>query len=208
MIDIITELNAINRAVGNRQLADGEGIGVVLRRRYPAPIDDVWDALTDPDRLRRWFLPISGDLRVGGTFQLEGNAGGEILTCDPPTRLKATWGGPASVVELRLSADTAEETTLELEHTVPLVFAGSGAGALFVGPGWDIGFLGLGRFLRGEVVDDPVAWENTTEVQQYSKQTIEAWTAAVESSGTATAEEITAGAEAARAQFTPGLTAG
>ena len=59
----------------------------MLRRRYDAAIEDVWDAVTDPDRLKRWFLPISGDLRVGGTFQLEGNAGGEILSCEPPRLL-------------------------------------------------------------------------------------------------------------------------
>nr|MDT0656657.1 SRPBCC family protein [Micromonospora sp. DSM 115978] len=204
MIDIITELAAAHRAVANRTGVEGEVIGVVLRRRYPAAIEDVWDALTDPDRLSRWFLPVSGDLRVGGKFQLEGNVGGEILSCEAPTLLRATWGGPASVVQVRLTAD-AGDTALELEHTVPLAFAGSGAGALFVGPGWDITILALARFLRGEVVADPVAWENTDEVQRYSARTIEAWSAAVEASGTATAEEIAGGVAAARAQFTPAL---
>ena len=44
-----------------------------------APVEEVWDALTDPDRIRRWMMPITGELKVGGSFQLEGNAGGEIL---------------------------------------------------------------------------------------------------------------------------------
>lgn len=83
--------------------------------------------------------------------------------------------------------------------------AGSGAGALFVGPGWDVAFLGLGLFLRGETVDDPVAWENTLEVQNFNQQGIRSWVAAIESSGTATAEEIAGGVEMARAQFTPAL---
>ena len=51
----------------------------------------------------------------------------------------------------------------------------SGAGALYVGPGWDVAVLGLALFLRGEPVGDPVAWEGTPEVQRYSAATIDAW---------------------------------
>ena len=60
----------------------GEGRTVVLRRRYAAAVEDVWDAITDPERIGRWFLPVSGDFRPGGTYQLEGNAGGTILRCE------------------------------------------------------------------------------------------------------------------------------
>ena len=56
------------------------GRHVLLRRRYDAAVEDIWDAFTDPDRMKRWFLPVTGDLRVGGCFQLEGNAGGDILS--------------------------------------------------------------------------------------------------------------------------------
>lgn len=42
-------------------------------------------------------MPVSGELRVGGAFQLEGNAGGEILACEPPNLVRLTWGGPASI---------------------------------------------------------------------------------------------------------------
>ena len=63
-----------------------------LRRTYDAPIDDVWDALTTPERIGRWFLPISGDYRLGGRYQFEGNAGGEILACERPNRLQRHLG--------------------------------------------------------------------------------------------------------------------
>ncbi len=201
MIDIVHEINAIHRQVGNRPAAGGAGIGVLLRRRYPAAIEDVWDAVTDPDRLKRWFLPINGELRVGGTFQLEGNAGGEILRCEPPRLLTVTFGSPTSVVELRLSPDGDEATQLELEHTVPLEMAGSGAGALYVGPGWDGGLLALGLFLRGEVTDDPVEAANSPAALEFSRHSVHAWTATVEASGTATAAEIAAAAEISMAQF-------
>ena len=129
MIDIHSQLEAIHREVGKGPAEGGEEIGVLLRRTYPALIEDVWDAVTDPERIERWFLPLSGDLRRGGNFQLEGNAGGDILECEPPTRLRVTFGSPTSLVELRLSPYGDESTILELEHTVPIEMAGSGAGA-------------------------------------------------------------------------------
>jgi uncharacterized protein YndB with AHSA1/START domain len=204
MIDIANQIAAIHREVGTRPADGGEEVAVLLRRSYPAPVDDVWDALTDPDRVKRWFYPVSGDLRAGGTFQLEGNAGGEILRCEPPRLLRVTFGGPASLVELRLSPEGEDGTVLELEHTVPLEFAGSGAGALYVGPGWDGAFLALELFLRGEVSDDPVAAANSPRAQEFSRHSVHAWAAVVEASGTAGPDEIAAATEASLAQFAPG----
>jgi uncharacterized protein YndB with AHSA1/START domain len=203
MIDIPGQLEAIHREVAKRPAEGGEVVGVLLSRNYPAPIEDVWDAMTDPDRVERWFLPLSGELRVGGTFQLEGNAGGDILECEPPRLLRVTFGAPTSLVELRLSSDGDSATLLELEHTVPIEMAGSGAGALYVGPGWDGAFLALGLFLRGEVAADPVAAAGSPEGMEFSKQSVHAWTVVVESSGTATSDEIAAATEAALAQFAP-----
>jgi hypothetical protein len=159
--------------------------------------------VTDPDRVKRWFLPVSGDLRVGGAFQLEGNAGGEILICDRPRLLKVTFGGPASLVELRLSAQGGDSTVLELEHTVPMEMAGSAAGALYVGPGWDGMLLALGLFLDGEVADDPVAAANSPQGQEFSRESVHAWVSVIESSGTASTDEIAAATAASLAQFAP-----
>jgi uncharacterized protein YndB with AHSA1/START domain len=199
-IDIPSQLAAICREVGERQA--GEAVGVLMRRTYGAAVEDVWSALTDPERMRRWFLPVSGDLRVGGTYQLEGNAGGEILTCEPPTLLRVTFGGPTSVVELRLTPN-GDETTLELEHIVPLEIAQSAAGALYVGPGWDGALMGLDLYLRGEAPADPAAAASSPEVQEFSKQSAHAWSAAVASSGAAGADEIAAATAASIAHFAP-----
>jgi uncharacterized protein YndB with AHSA1/START domain len=200
MIDIAGQLAAIYREVGERD--GGEAVGVLMRRSYDAAIEDVWDAVTDPERVRRWFLPLTGDLRAGGSFQLEGNASGEILSCEPPRLLRVTFGGPTSIVELRLSSSGAE-TLLELEHTVPLEIARSAAGALYVGPGWDGALMGLDLYLRGEAPDDPVAAANSPEAQAFSKQSVAAWAAAVESSGGAGSDEIAAATEMSLAQFAP-----
>jgi uncharacterized protein YndB with AHSA1/START domain len=206
MIDIVRQIAAIHREVARRPAESGEVVSVLLRRSYDAAAEDVWDAVTDPDRVKRWFMPLSGDLRPGGKFQLEGNAGGEILTCEPPRLLKVTFGGPTSVVELRLS-EAGDTTTLELEHTVPIEMAGSGAGALYVGPGWDGAIMALDLFVRGEIIADPVAAASSPEAQEFSRQSVRAWTATIEASGTATADEIAAGVAMSMAQFAPDLTA-
>jgi len=57
MIDIVDELNAIHREVGTWPTDSGENIRILLRRSCPAVIQDVWDAVAAPDRIRRWFLP-------------------------------------------------------------------------------------------------------------------------------------------------------
>ncbi|WP_138761041.1 SRPBCC family protein [Modestobacter altitudinis] len=201
MRDLIDELVAAHRDVQRRGSGDAEVIAVSVRRRYDAAVGDVWSAVTDPDRLARWFAPVSGNLRVGGAFQVEGNAGGEVQECDPPHGFTVSWGGPESLVRLRLTAEGGNATRLELEHSVPVAFAGSGAGALYVGPGWDVAVLGLALFLRGEPVGDPVAWEGTAEVQRYNAATIDAWVTAIGT--TAAPEEVAAGVEVARAQFAP-----
>jgi uncharacterized protein YndB with AHSA1/START domain len=206
MIDIANQLKAIHRQVERQPAAGGAGerVSVLLRRSYDTAVEDVWDAVTDPDRMKRWFVPVSGDLRVGGSFQLEGNAGGEILACEPPRLLRVTFGDPTSIVELRLTAQGDAGTVLELEHTVPIEMAQSGAGALWVGPGWDGALLGLGLFLRGEAVGDPVAAASSPEAQAFSKESVHAWAAVVEESGTATAEQLAAATEVSLAQFAPG----
>ncbi|MFD4194063.1 SRPBCC family protein [Amycolatopsis thermoflava] len=205
MLDIANHLKAIHREVRRGTTTGGETVTVLVRRRYDATAEDVWDAVTDPARVRRWFLPLSGDLREGGSFQLEGNAGGDILTCDPPRLLKVTFGGPTSVVQVRLAGD-GDSTELELEHTVPIEIAQSGAGALFVGPGWDSALMALAQYFAGEIAEDPVAAANSREVQEFCAGSVTEWSTVVEDSGTATAEEIAGAAQISMAQFAPDLT--
>lgn len=204
-IDVAGQLAAIHRDVQLRA-ADaapdgGEVVAVLLRREYAAGAADVWDALTDPDRLRRWFLPVTGELRAGGTFQTEGNAGGEILTCDAPRLLRVTWGDAASIVSLHLTPVDDDRTTVALEHTVPLAFAGSGAGALYVGPGWDQSLVALQLHLTDH--PDPRGVEADPQGPEMGSGSTAAWVAAVRASGTATPDEIAAAEDAALAQFAP-----
>ena len=125
------------------------------------------------------------------------------MRCEPPRLLKVTFGGPTSLVELRLSPDGEDRTVLELEHTVPIAMAMNGAGSLYVGPGWDGAFVALDLYLDGVVADDPVAAASSPEALELSRQSVHAWITAVEASGTATADEIAAAAEMSFATFAP-----
>lgn len=204
MIDIARQIAAIGRYVELSGADGGQTVKVTLERRYDAELADVWNALTDPDRISRWMLPISGDLRQGGTFSLEGNASGEILTCDEPDRLVITFGGPTSIVDLRLSAE-GKQTLLSFDHAVPLELAGGTGGALYVGPGWDGALLALGLYLDGEVADDPVAAANSIEGQQFCAASLDAWVTVLEASGTADAATIAEAKQVSLTQFAPDL---
>ena len=183
MIDIVREIEAVQREVGEGQVPAGAGRAVRLRRDYDAPIEDVWDALTNPERIGRWFLPISGDYRLGGRYQFEGNAGGEIVACERPNRLKVTWeygemtsDVAVSEVELRLAPVDGGRTRFELEHTAIVPeerWAEYGPGA--VGIGWDQGLLGLTLHLRGGSVDDPVAWQLSEDGREFATRSSGAW---------------------------------
>ena len=185
MIDIAREIEAIQRGVGEGEIPAGVGRAVRLQRDFDAPIEDVWDALTNPDRIGRWFLPISGDYRLGGRYQFEGNAGGEILDCERPNRLKVSWvygevSSPADVSELEVRLSTVDGgTRFELEHTAVVPedrWDEYGPGA--VGVGWDMGLLGLSLHLTGGSVGDPIAWQVSPEGRDFAIRSSRAWGAA------------------------------
>lgn len=186
MIDFVNQINAIRREVGTGQLAGAQARSVLLRRRYEATVEDVWDACTSAERISRWFMPVTGDLRLGGRYQLQGNAGGEILRCDAPSLLRLTWvmgEGPPSEVEVRLSA-AGEATEFELEHIAivdPGMWDQFGPGA--VGVGWDLGLLGLALHLAGGAIDNPEEWQTTAEAKDLMTRSSQAWGAAYRAAG-------------------------
>ncbi|MET9788758.1 SRPBCC family protein [Streptomyces canus] len=190
MSEIADEINRMHRRVGTRQVETGEARTVLLRRTYDAEIADVWDAVTSPERIARWFMPVSGELKVGGRYQLEGNAGGEILECVEPERLRVSWlYGPDpgfSEVEVRLTSENGERTVLELEHVavVPDEFWDQfGPGA--VGVGWDLGLYGLALHLAGGGLskEEAATWHTTPEGSAFITRSGEGWGEAYAASG-------------------------
>jgi uncharacterized protein YndB with AHSA1/START domain len=211
MIDVAHEINGAQRQVGTRVLEAGEARTVAISRAYDASVEDVWDAVTNPERIPRWFLPVSGELRVGGRYQLEGNAGGTIERCDPPHSFSATWeyGGEVSWIELRLTAEHENRTRFVLEHIAHVDderWAQFGPGA--VGVGWDLALRGLALHLEsGNRVDpdEAMAWTATEEGKQFIARSSEAWGSASIAAGTDEAAAQGA-AERTTAFYTPAET--
>jgi uncharacterized protein YndB with AHSA1/START domain len=196
VIEVSHQINAVERTVGRRMFRAGEVRTITITRTYDSPISDVWDACTKPERIPRWFLPVTGDLRTGGRYQLQGNAGGTIERCEPPRSFSASWefGGQTSWIELRLSAASENATRFELEHIVPAddpKWAEFGPAA--IGIGWDLGLMGLGEHVRSGESADPEAaaqWMASKEGREFIALSGESWRGA----------DVQAGAEPADAE--------
>ncbi|MGE5288129.1 MAG: SRPBCC family protein [Micromonosporaceae bacterium] len=201
MIDVTQQINAVRRQVGTRVLEAGEARTVTISQTYDATIEDMWDACTNPARISRWFLPVSGDLRVGGRYQLQGNAGGTVERCDPPKSFAATWeyGEEISWIEVRLEPGPEGGTRLEIEHIAHVDderWAEFGPGA--VGVGWDMGLMGLAIHLSsGKAVDpkETAAWSASEDGKRFMSLSSEWWCEANIAAG---ADEASARAAAER----------
>ena len=138
-------LGAVERSVSSLERDDQPARAVILSRSFATTVADLWDAVTNGDRIPRWFLPISGELELGGRYQFEGNAGGVITVCEPPTQLALTWvfGEYVSWVEARCSNDEPGRARLTLTHTAPLSEHWDQYGPGATGVGWEMGLLGL-----------------------------------------------------------------
>ena len=183
-IDVPSYIGAVVRRVEDRE-QEGRPVRVVVAtRRYDTDIDDLWDALTNAARIPRWFLPVSGDLRLGGAYQLEGNAGGTIKACEPPRSLAVTWefAGGMSWVNVRLSEADGDRTDLVLEHLAPIDPHWDAYGPGAVGVGWDLTLIGLALHLAGggAAVDknEFAAWSASDEGKAFIRGSAEGWCAA------------------------------
>jgi uncharacterized protein YndB with AHSA1/START domain len=170
-IDVVSTVGAVTRKVLNREHEGRPAKVVVAKRNFDAPIDDVWDALTNPERISRWFLPVTGELKVGGRYLLESNAGGEVLACDPPNSFAVTWEfeGQVSWLEVGLR-EVGEQIRFELEHIayVDETWEEYGPGA--VGVGWDMAIMGLQLHLatgQGASPEESAAWMASDNGKQF-----------------------------------------
>lgn len=179
MEDVIREIGAVIREVQSRE-QDGEPVRVVVATRtYGATVEDLWDALTNAERIPRWFLPIAGELRPGGHYQFQGNAGGRITRCEPPRLVAVTWefGGGISWVAVKLSPDPGG-ARLELEHIVPVDDHWERFGPGAVGVGWEMALMSLGRHLATGASADPAsaaAWSASEAGKAFMRASGEDW---------------------------------
>lgn len=177
-LDIDRYLGAVDRSVTSLERDGSPARAVTLTRRYDTNIGDLWDALTNAERLPRWFLPVEGDLRLGGRYQLKGNAGGTIEGCQPPFHLALTWEmqGEVSWVEVILTEEADEQTRLTLTHTAHVSEFWTQFGPGAVGVGWELGLLGLALHVGNpEAVFDEASFSASPEAKTFITGSSEAW---------------------------------
>lgn len=180
------------RSVLNRQHEGKPADVVVASRDFPTNQQDLWNALTNIERIPRWFAPIAGELKLGGRYQIENNAGGIITLCEAPEAIDISWefAGQTSWVKLRLAPSNIG-TKLTLEHIMPKDDASDehwrqyGPGA--TGVGWDMSFFGLARHLKDtSLLADPerdMAWLTSEDGKTFMRDSASAWGAAHIASG-------------------------
>lgn len=203
-IEVERHLGAVQRSVQALEKDGKPARAVVLTRIYDTDIDDLWNALTTAERLPRWFLPVEGDLRLGGRYQLKGNAGGAITDCEPPSRLGVTWEmqGQVSWVEVRLAAESPGRTRFTLTHTAPLSDFWTQYGPGAVGVGWELGLMGLALHLDDPAAKfDEAAFSASPQSKAYMTGSSEKWGDAAIASGE-NPEQSRAAARATTAFYT------
>ena len=133
---------------------DGRHV-LVQTRELRAPIEDVWAAVTEPERLARWIGswngdPASGSVEFRMLFEGEGHASEqmEIRVCEPPHRLHLTSyaGEQVWLIELDLTHADGVTTITFSQPGVTREQVGD------VGPGWD---YYLDRLVDVETGADP-----------------------------------------------------
>jgi uncharacterized protein YndB with AHSA1/START domain len=114
-------------------VTDEPGHVVRIERTFAASAEDVFDAWTSPEVMRRWFHPAPDwdtpeaevDLRVGGKIRVvmrkpdgtEVEAQGEYTLIDRPRRLAMTWtfdDHPSNEQLIELSFSESEGSTTVL----------------------------------------------------------------------------------------------
>ena len=187
-LNVESHLGAVERSVSYLDRDGQPASAVTLTRSYETTVEDLWDAVTNGERIPRWYLPISGDLKLGGRYQLEGNAGGTITTCDRPSHLAITWeyAGDVSWVDVQLADDGAGNVTVTVTHTAILSPFWDDYGAGAVGVGWETALLGLALHIADPDAAKPDEMEFVTspEGRAYIEGSSEGWGQASIAAGT------------------------
>ena len=159
----------VARTLGSLRAADGKAV-VHMEDHYRTNLDDLWSALTDPERLARWVAKVDGDLQLGSAFRASFTSGwegpGRVDVCEPPRRLLVTLSpgqDDQTVIEVELVPD-GDLIRLVLEERGLPVDGVAGHGA-----GWQAHVEDLAAHLAGRASAD---WRTrwTELIPAYSEQ--------------------------------------
>ena len=141
--------------LGRLREEDGRGV-VHVEDVYATDAQDLWEAITRPERLARWIGDVEGDLRVGGEFAARLTSGwegaGVVEVCDAPHNLRVRMQRPGeepTVMEAHLTAEGDSTRLVIEERGLPIPdYADHGAG-------WQAHIEDLQAHIRDE---EPADW--------------------------------------------------
>lgn len=131
-----------------------DGYRLVYEDVYATSIDDLWQAITTRERLARWMVGYTGDLRLGGTWAVAADEGeeswatGTVSECDAPRSFTTTWHATGEEpTDLFVELDEVEGgARMRLVHT--------GIRSIFYGAGWQTYLERLAAHISGEPIAD------------------------------------------------------
>jgi uncharacterized protein YndB with AHSA1/START domain len=149
--------------VGSTYEVDGLGT-VRVEDRFGTGIEDLWDAVTRPERLARWLATVEGDLQPGGAFTARFTSSwagpARVEVCEPPHRLLVTLEpgtGDETRIEALLTPDGDGTRLVVEERGFPLDRVAAHRA------GWLVHIEDLGAHLEGR---EPSVWvERWREIQ-------------------------------------------
>lgn len=148
------------RIIGAMRRIDDSVGAVRVEDVYDTGIDDLWSALTRPERLARWIAVVEGDLRPGGAFRARFTSSWEgamrVEACDAPHRLLVSGTDDGTEIEATLTTEGARTRLVVEERGLPL-------GDLpYHAAGWQVHVEDLGHLLAGESSEWRPRWEALT----------------------------------------------
>lgn len=118
---------------------EGERGSLRFERRLSTDLADAWSAITQPERIARWFAQVTVQDQRWITYWDHGReyAEGQILRCEPQSLIEVSWratddADPTAESRLRITlTQERSEVLLRLEHEELLP-----ADLTQYGPGW------------------------------------------------------------------------
>ncbi|MDQ1547890.1 MAG: hypothetical protein QOH69_2794 [Actinomycetota bacterium] len=138
------------RILGSLREENGRGT-IHVEDVYPTDIDDMWSAISQPERLKRWLVDVEGDTAIDGSFTARFTSGwegnGRVDVCEAPHRLVVTMsdgGDDETVTEATLTTEGSGTRLVIEERGLPLgEYAGHGSG-------WQAHIEDLALYLAGK----------------------------------------------------------
>lgn len=128
-----------------------------FERRFAAPVDRVWRAVTDPDELRVWFpARVEGDRHAGAELRFSFEGGeqppepGAVVEWDPPRAWSFDWSSSRIRIALEPEGDGTRMVFTDTPYD-PSMAALSGAG-------WHACLVGLDHHVHGLPAPDGDVW--------------------------------------------------